>query len=123
MLASAALEQLRRGKMLVAEARPTASDRTSWIGVYPLDLANPSTIAFVRRSGVDIFPSHGVGFHVRSFEVAKRLIEDDVWVGEPDLLNSRSDVVFSEAELIAALERLGCSLEQLELPFKTKYPI
>src|SRR6185503_19323608 len=104
----------------LAAPRPsTDPQRLAWVGVYPLDLSNSMTREFLRNRGMNILPSSGRAYHVRSFEVDRKLIESDASVGERELCNQASAVAFSDAELMKALESLGVQVDALELPYKS----
>jgi hypothetical protein len=118
-----AIDALRRGKPLAAELECTHPQRRAWIGVYPLDLSHPTTRQFIRNAGIAVFPEAGRAYSVRTFEVERRFFESDVWIGETELLDQRSSVAFSEADLMEQLKSFGASLESLDFPHKSDYPI
>ena len=51
------------------------------------------------------------------------MVETDASIGEPELQSTTSKIVFSDGDLLRALEALGVPVERLELPYKTDYPI
>lgn len=118
-----AINTLHQGVALAAEMVCADPQRCAWIGVYPLDLSQPRTREFLRNAGLAIYPVEGRAYHVRTFEVDRVLNERDVSVGEADLTNQRSEVAFNDEDLIEKLRALGSSIESLELPFKSNYPI
>ena len=81
------------------------------------------TQEFLRANGIDVFPLHGRAYRVRTLEVERRLVETDASIGEPELQSTTSKIVFSDGDLLRALEALGVPVERLELPYKTDYPI
>ena len=60
---------------------------------------------------------------VRTFEVDRKLIEADASIGETELINAGSQFAFDDKTLMDELERMGVSVERLELPYKSDYPI
>jgi len=119
----AVLSSLHRGTHLAASVNPSSADRLAWVGVYPLDLENQRAREFLRNQGVELFPSSGRAYHIRGFEVQSRLIEADLSIGETELENQSSTMVFSDDDLVKELEKRGVSVERLELPYKSDYPI
>ena len=119
----AVFASLHRGTPLAAAVPSGDPQRLAWVGVYPLDLSRPMSTEFLRNQGLNIFPSTGLAYHVRSFEVDRTLIDADSSVSEADLRNQRSTFAFSDDELMRQLESLGAKVESLELPCKTDYPI
>jgi len=123
MRRAAVLSSLLRGTALAAAINSSDKRRLAWVGVYPLDLNKPTTREFLRTQGIDIFPPTGRGYRIRTFEVQRRLIEEDVSIGESDLENTSSKVVFDDEGLLRALEAQGVDVESLELPGSSDYPI
>ncbi len=119
----AVINALHRGTQLAASVECDDPTLLAWVGVYPLDLSQPLTREFIRNKGVTIFPSSGRAYHIRTFKVDRKLVEVDASIGEPDLVNSRSQFAFDDESLMAQLERLGVPVERLELPYKSDYPI
>jgi hypothetical protein len=119
----AVFSSLHRGTPLAASVDSRSADRLAWVGVYPLDLEKTTTREFLRNQGIAPFASSGCAYRIRSFEVQSRLIEADVSIGETELENQRSAIVFSDADLLRELEKLGVAIERLELPYKSNYPI
>src|SRR5688500_16071374 len=103
MRRAAVLSSLLRGTALAAAINSSDKQRLAWVGVYPLDLNKPTTREFLRTQGIDIFPP-GRGYRIRTFEVQRRLIEEDVSIGESELENTSSKVVFDDEGLLRALE-------------------
>jgi hypothetical protein len=114
---------LRRGKVLAAPVSATDETRFAWVGIYPLDLSRPLTIEFLSNRGIAVLPGAGPAYHVRAFEVDRTLIEQDLSIGETEMTNNRSYVVLGDDDLVAKLDELGVAVEQLDLPFKSNYPI
>jgi hypothetical protein len=109
MNTGSAIELLRRGRPLAARLVPQQSGFLAWVGVYPLDLAKPSTATVLLRLGTTMVRSNWPVFRVRVSE---------------DGLHSRADlVVFGEEALMQELDRLGVPRGALELPYKVNYPI
>jgi hypothetical protein len=119
----AVFSSLHRGTPLAASVDSRSTDRLSWIGVYPLDLGKQTTREFLRTQGVEHFPPSGRAYRIRSFEVQSRLIEADASIGETELENQSSAIVFSDDDLLKELEKRGVPIERLELPYKSNYPI
>lgn len=99
-------------------------NHSDWLGSECIRLIFPS----IRREsfashGVDVFPSSGLAYHVRKIEVPRRLIEADASIGEPELENTTSQIVFDDDGLLRILEEIGVPIEALELPYKSDYPI
>jgi hypothetical protein len=114
---------LSRGSPLAAAIEASRKERLAWVGVYPLDLSKPLTQEFLRAHGIDLFPVAGRAYRVRTLEVERRLIEADASIGESDLANTTSKIVFSYDDLLRALEAIGVRVESLELPYESSYPI
>ena len=119
----AVFTSLHRGTPLAASVDSRNTDRLAWVGVYPLDLERQTTREFLRNQGVQVFPLSGRAYRIRSFEVQSRLIEGDVSIGETELENESSAIVFSDGDLLIELEKRGVPVERLELPYKSNYPI
>ena len=62
-------------------------------------------------------------YRIRQFEVDRALVEQDASIAEPELENKANVFAFGEEELAAKLSDLGVDIEQLELPYKSNYPI
>jgi hypothetical protein len=108
---------------LGAPIEASNADRLAWVGVYPLDLSNSMTREFLRNQGLAIFPPAGRAYHIRAFEVDRALIDTDASVSEADLKNQRSSFALTDDDLIQRLQSLGTKVENLELPYKSEYPI
>jgi hypothetical protein len=119
----AVLSSLHQGTPLAAARSSSDPQRLAWIGVYPLDLSSSMTREFLRNRGVQVFPASGRAYHVRSFEVDRKLIEADASVSERELCNQTSALAFSDDELEKELYTLGIQVDALELPYKSDYPI
>jgi hypothetical protein len=94
---------LAAGVHLAAAIESSSPDCAAWVGVYPRDLASPTTREFIRNMGYSIFPSQGRAYHVRSFEVRRAPIEADASIGKRELINRRSYLAFHESELTQRL--------------------
>jgi hypothetical protein len=114
---------LHRGKQLAAKMKSSDPQRLAFVGVYPLDLSQPSTQVFLHGRGLQNLPATGRAYHVRTFEVDRSLVEADVWMGETELTNTRSFFTFDDESLVEHLAQIGVPLESLEPPFKSDYPI
>jgi hypothetical protein len=123
MLKLLALESLHRGNMLAAELPCAGSSLSAWLGVYPLDLSSAATRQFLQSRGLEIFPAAGHAYHLRVFEVRRALLATDASVSEKDLSNKRSMFVFTDEDLPKQIEALGISIESLDLPSESDYPI
>ena len=119
----AVFSSLSRGTPLAAPIESSEQQRLAWVGVYPLDLSKHLRREFLRANGLDVFPSAGLAYRIRTIEVQRSLIETDVSIGEPELENTTSKIVFSNDELLRVLREIGVPIEALELPYKSDYPI
>jgi hypothetical protein len=119
----AVFSSLHRGTQLAAAIDCGNSKHLAWVGVYPLDISRPLTREFLRNKGVPIVPATGRAYHVRIFEVDRKLVEADASIGEKELANARSIFAFDDKGLVDQLDRIGVPLERLELPYKCDYPI
>lgn len=119
----AVMNSLTRGTPLAAAIRSTDQHRLAWVGVYPLDLSKSTTQDFLRANGFQLFPSSGRAYRIRTLEVLRSLIESDASIGETELENTTSRVVFYDDDLVRVLDDLGVAVESLELPYKSNYPI
>jgi hypothetical protein len=119
----AVLTALQRGQALATEVPTSNPARLAWVGVYPLDLERPSTLRFLERKGLQPPFSAAAIYHVRAFEVDRDLVANDACIAEPDLVNASSWVVSGDEELKRTLDRLGTSVEKLDLPYKSNYPL
>ena len=119
----AVFSSLHLGRPLAAAIRCEDQNRTAWVGVYPLDLAAPLTRELLRNFGFDIFPETGRAYRIRTFEVNRSLIEEDRWISESDLINSRNSFAFDDDSLAEVLSKLDVPLECLELHQNSDYPI
>jgi hypothetical protein len=114
---------LSRGTPLAAAIEASEQQLLAWVGVYPLDLSEPMTHEFLRNNGIDIFPSSGRAYRIRTLEVQRKLIDADASIGGSELENKTSKMVFSDDDLVRALEELGVAVEDLELHYNSDYPI
>jgi hypothetical protein len=118
-----AINALHRRRPLAAELPSTNPQHRVWVGVYLLDLAVETTRQFVRNAGVELFPTTGRAYYVRRFGVDCSRNDKDVWIGETDLINKSSAVVFSDGDLDEQLKIFGSSLESLQPHHKSDYPL
>ena len=116
-----AINALELGRLMVASVASTDPDRLAWVGVYPID-SNKSRDVLGWSGRSDLIGVSPV-FRIRKFEVAKLLIDGDVWVAEPDLKNSEDVFVNGMDALGKALEQFGSSIASLVPPFRSDYPI
>ena len=124
MDAHVVMDSLHRGKSLAAAVPASRPDRLAWVGVYPLDLSDPLSVQLLRNRGFSIVRAMAVPvFHIRAFEVDRRLIDQDACIAEPEMTNKRSYFAFGDSELETRLGELGLRIDQLDLPFKVDYPI
>jgi hypothetical protein len=123
MATNTALSSLRRGQPLAASIPSGRSTHLAWVGVYPLDIARETTRELLRNHGQAVpFPTVQV-YRIRQFEVDRTLIEQDASIAEPELENKANYFAFGEDDLAEKLRRLGVLVEQLEMPYKSDYPI
>ena len=120
---SSALAALRNGKSLATEVTSDDDQHRSFVGVYPLDLSVTTSREVVFNHGVQIVPEKGVAYRVRRFSVDRKLIARDVWISESNLVRKTSRVVFSEAQLAQVVDEFGSTLDSLDLPANSDYPI
>jgi hypothetical protein len=123
MIRNAVFNALHRGVALASLT--AASDKTfrAWLGVYPLDTNEPSTAAMLRRQAFAVLPNTRFIYRIRAFEVPIALLEAGTSIGEPEIVNKQDCFAFSDDDLVRQVERLGVSIEALELPYKSDYPI
>jgi hypothetical protein len=95
----------------------------AWVGVYPLDLNRETTREFLRNQGQAVPLSSVHVYHLRRFEVERSLIEQDVWIAEPDLKNKTSMLAYGDDDLMLKLKHQGVLLEELVLPDRSNCPI
>jgi hypothetical protein len=119
----AVLQSLHRGAVLAAPVPPRNTANLAWVGVYLLDPSKPTTAEFLRREGLAVLPSVGRSYHIRRFEVERRLIEEDACIAEAEMTEKESLLAFGDDDLRMKLARLGVGVEQLDLPHKSDYPI
>jgi len=108
---------------LPAKIESQDPQRLAFVGVYPLDLSQPPTRQFLQGRGLSNLPATGRAYHIRSFEVDRKLVEADLWIGETELTDRKSFFAFDDASLEQQLEQVGVPLEGLEPHFKSDYPI
>jgi hypothetical protein len=119
----AVFSSLHRGRHLATSVELTSPERLAWVGVYTLDLEKPWIRRFLHNSGLEIFPASGRAYRIRFLEVRRRLVEADASIGETEIENGSSIIVFSDERLVEELGKLGVPIESLELPYKSNYPI
>lgn len=119
----AVYSSLHRGRPMAATIAPSSSDRLAWVGVYPLDIGWQETQQLLNEHMIDHVPPFSRIYHIRIFEVLRQLIEDDVWISEENLENNKSLIVFSDADLEKALEKIGVPLNSLKAHYQCDYPI
>jgi len=71
----AAISLLHRGRQLAAEIACADPAQQAFVGVYPLDLSRPGTREFLYSKGFSIFPEVGRAYHIRTFEVDRKLLK------------------------------------------------
>jgi hypothetical protein len=118
-----ALQYLHGGKVLAVTIPAGNTNHFAWVGVYHLDLSKPTTVEFLRNEGLAILPSVQHAYHIRHFEVERSLVESDACIAEPEMTSKRSLFAFGDNELVTVLAELGVQIEQLDLPYKSNYPI
>jgi len=119
----AAINSLHRGQALATSIPSSGPHMLAWIGVYPLDLTRETTREFLRNNGQPT-PLSGVRvYRIRRFEVDLSLIQQNVHVSESQLQNRSNYFAFSDESLVSQLKQLDVNIEQLELPYKSNYPI
>lgn len=116
-----ALNALELGRLMVASVASTHADRLAWVSVYPIDSHKSRDL--LGRSGRSDLVGTSPVYRIRKFEVAKVLIEKDVWVAESDLQNGEDVFVRGVDALEKALEQFGSSVASLVPPFRSDYPI
>lgn len=116
-----ALNSLHRRGQLVAELKATQEGRRAWLGIYVLDPAVEESAIYLRRVGFDLSQPTTKVYRVRTFELKAELIETNVWEGDLEL--TRDHLARTDEALIQVLASLGLTLESLEYPWETDYPI
>lgn len=109
--------------MVAAPIQASRPDVLAWVGIYPLDLSLMETARFLRNQGLAMLPNAGQPYRIRTFEVSKALMEAGAAIAEPEMINKQSYIVFGIDELFETLRSLGVTIESLELPYKSDYPI
>ena len=117
------LNALRRDQDLAAEVSSSSPDFYAWIGVCPLNLSRDSTIKFLKNRKVKISDPSKPIYRIRLFEAEKKLIDQDVWIGDSDLKNKQYFFVQGDDELFTKLAELKIDPDKLEMPCKSNYPI
>jgi hypothetical protein len=118
-----ALKLLHEGVSLAAAIEPSSNDNFAWVGVYPLDLSRETTVELLNRYGQFVPRENIVIYRLRIFEVEKSLVETDCSLSEKDLQGTRNLFARGDADLLAMLQNVGISIEDLALPYKSNYPI
>ena len=116
------LQWLHEGGILAGRVQASGPGRTAWVGIYPLDLANPHTHDVLRWAGLSVMP--GVSLHVyriQTFEIADEL--RDTNFGDRDMQNQWSRIVLGDDALFAALLERGIPVEILDSPRRVDYPL
>ena len=123
MTREAVLQVLHRGRPLAVSLPATDQSRFGWIAVYPLDLKRRGSAEFLHRIGIAILKDDEPIYRIRKFEVKRSLIAENASLSEEDLANKDDSVAIGDDNLEARLKQFGVALEQLDLPFKSEYPI
>lgn len=119
----AAFNSLHRGQVLATSVPSSGTEYLAWIGVYPLDVTRETTRAMLKNQGQAI-PLPGTrAYRIRRFEVDRTLIEQDASIAEPELEKKTQYFAFGDDDLVEILLQLGARVEQLELPYRSNYPI
>ena len=118
-----ALNALRRGQALAASIASSKPSHLAWVGVYPLDTTRETTQELLRNHGQAVPLPSVHAYRIRTFEVARALVEQDFSIAEPELENKSNFFAFGEEDLAEKLRQLGVRLEELQLPYKSNYPI
>lgn len=121
--AIAAINALHRYQSLATSVPSRNEGCLAWVCVYPLDLNREATREFLRNQGQAIPLPIVHTYHLRRFEVARALIEQDASIGEPDLQGKLNYFAYGDDDLLLKLDRLGVRLEDLAMPYKSNYPI
>lgn len=119
----AVISSLHRGNAMATSMGVANGDRLCFVGVHPIDLEKRASREFLRSEGVKGFAKSRRAYHIRTFEVNRKLLEDDASIGETDLENQTSAIVFGDDALLLELNRIGVAIERLELPCKSDYPV
>jgi len=123
MTEDALLQLLHRGKHLATSIIASAETKLAWVGVYPLDVHRKGTVRALQRSGLSMPDNDDIIYAVRAFEVERTRVNSDAWICEDDLDNKVNTVVIGDDALRAKLEEVGVRMDQLDLPYKSNYPI
>ena len=117
-----ALERLHKRRIVVAQRTASAPDRTAWVGIYPLDPADPSCASLLRRNGIDgVVGQEARLYRIRWFEIADEL--RNVWFGEDALERASDAIVVGDDQLFAKLSELEIPLDNLADPAFVDYPL
>ena len=117
------LELLHKGTHLATSIEASDETKLAWVGVYSLNPSRESTALSLRQFGVEAPVDGSPIYVVRAFEVARTIIDADVWFGEDELNNKIHVLVIGDEALREVLGQAGTSLDQLERPYKSNYPI
>jgi len=123
MTRDAVLQTLHRRRSLAASVPASNESRLAWVGVYPLDPGRPGTAELLRRYGIATLHADEQIYRIRKFEVDRSLIAADASLYEQQLSDKEDALAIGDEDLEAKLQRFGVSLERLDLPFKSDYPI
>jgi hypothetical protein len=91
--------------------------------LYPLDPKRPGTEELLRRYGVATLHGADPIYRMRKFEVDHSLITADSCLSERELAAMEDALAIGDEELERKLQQFGVSLDGLDLPFKSDYPI
>ena len=88
-----------------------------------MDLSRQTTVEFLRNHGLTALPNAAAAYHIRTFEVRRQLIDADASIAEQEMSNKNSYFAFGDDDLRTKILALGLSIDNLDLPFKSDYPI
>lgn len=117
------LKCLHERRPMAVEILASHDGARAWLGVYPLDPQSHNVNAILCRFGMRGLVTTEPVYHVRVFEVDRKLYEADVWLSEDDLKNKQSALAIGDDDLRVKLAHHGVQLEQLQFHFQNDYPI
>lgn len=113
---------LDRFHMMVADLPSSDTGMRRWLGIYPIRPSSHDGRAFLKREGVVASPSHSY-FRVRYLAIDPNILENDYEPGESDFHTITSRLVLDRQGLIEELREYGIEIEDLKMPYESKYPI
>jgi hypothetical protein len=124
MLRHHALHYLSRKQPLAKELPMSGGRFRSFLCVYPLDLEVLDNRRAVQRDGVERVPRTGLAYRLKSFLIPSELVGIDYSPYDGETRNLKLNSFLSLQDLEDHLSaNFGVKLEDLELDYKTDYPL